>query len=715
MVELQESQESFDARITQEVTSLSTKLVTAVAKLLELEEKILQLRRENQALKTNALELESIQTKYVKLVPEHEKLQNDIRTSDTLRKEAETKISELENEVEDLTASLFDEANKMVSDASRETYNFKVKNGKLQEEIQEKNTIIDNLQDQLKDLKQLFFQIEDQQRAASAKGGKPEDVDSSRFFSTSGGGSISKPQLTHQASSSDYQLDSFIFTPNIRSVRFDLVEYHQEFKPFVYAILKPTFTMDLPNLKTLKYFKKIWLEEIENSILVVPTPSTFINRWQKGKNFWNLIAEGKASIVPISGVNETYKLTYTQLSLQLVQDQPPIATKEPCNFCNEHLDDVLEHARLYSLKLMNPDYDPQGTTLNQKEEVLASYPLCNYCLVKLRNICEFFAKIRLIHSNVYKLELEDKSNNNNNNNNNSNSNSNSNSNNNNNSTSTTSLDSGSPSVSSAKRFNRLSGMISESDKNSLAELRSIPKSFNDRKEEAKLMKLYVMLILIRAKIFWSKIGYWDNSVNLIETNLDEIHYDAYLQLLAGAEEVVKEEEISAEEEFEDAVEEGKDEVISKSGHASTKSVGSIGSSAGINIPMNKESKLDFDPVYAPFKKDDDASSIKSSRSVKSTSSSSSVKDRIKRIEEDTIHKSTNPNKSISSIGGDDTEPIIVNSESEDEFAESTEDFDIVTKESNTINRRKSKSKKFKKKINNDLNETLAMLQESLEN
>ncbi|CAH2352967.1 rab guanine nucleotide exchange factor Sec2p [[Candida] railenensis] len=757
--------ESLDARLTQEVTTLSTKLVTAVAKSSELEERILLLMKENQTLKTRSLELEGISKKYDAITEKNGQLQKDLVVSNSSKDEAEKKITELENEVEDLTASLFDEANKMVSDASRETYNFKIKNRKLQEEIEEKQTIIDNLQDQLKDLKQLFFQIEDQQKLTFSKNGTPNlekgnfeagSGNSNGKINTNGGTKPSssyhrrnstKGSINSKSSNSavddenllySQQISSLIYSPNIRSIRFDLAEYQLEFKPFIYTLIKPNYTLDLPNLKANKYFRKIWNDELEKSIPVVPTPSNFINRWQKGKSFWNLIVEGRAIIEPISGVNETYKLTYQSSHNNNAgttsANNPPIATKEPCNFCHEHQDDVLEHARLYSIKLMNPEYNPNGTSLNEQEEVLASYPLCNYCLIKLRNICEFFAKIRLIHSNVYKLIPPNPLTAQNSGNSNSSvsvGTSNTNSSGTGGTNDANGSNDSSPVLTQSNRFNRFSGMINgtgESTSNvdllskRLEQARIVPTSVDERKEEAKFMKLYLMLISIRAKIFWSKIGYWDNPNNVVDTNLEEIHYEAFIQLIGGEGE--------------------RDEKAAPVRRASetSKSIRQTDLSKKLESPeLNKdvkggdsaiaERKHEFDPINPPFQSD--SASVKSSSSNKSNtsrkSSSSSVKDRIKRFESSNSLNANLAGTSASAGASANTsfnnantsaDRITIHSESEDdEFADSTEDFDIVTKETQketSLGRKKSKSKQFKKKVENDLNETLAMLQESLE-
>ncbi|KAM9929784.1 hypothetical protein OXX80_009572, partial [Metschnikowia pulcherrima] len=156
-----------DTRLADEVTQLSTKLVTEVAKSSHLEEIVVQLRRENAHLKSRVLALEPAENGYEKARAEAERLQETLATLTREKQAAEAKNKQLEGEVEDLTASLFNEANEMVSNASREAYNYKLKNRKMHEELQEKDAIIENLQEQLRDLKALFVRMEEQTTSMS--------------------------------------------------------------------------------------------------------------------------------------------------------------------------------------------------------------------------------------------------------------------------------------------------------------------------------------------------------------------------------------------------------------------------------------------------------------------------------------------------------------------------------------------------------------------
>lgn len=441
-------EENIDARLADEVTQLSTRLVTEVAKLLQLEETILLLRRESA------------------------KLTSQIADISKDKQAAEAKQKQLENEIEDLTASLFNEANEMVSNASRETYNFKVKNRKLIEELADKDTIIESLQDQLKDLKLMFFKLEDQQRALQANTPRLE-----HHFDGPFGPSESEDK--------NLLLQGLIFGPRVRALRFDIPVYQEDFRGFVYQLFKPDFQFDLTSLKNLKYFRKMWVEEIEPCVAHIPTLSgSFMNRWSKGKTFWGLLVEGRAIIEPVSGVNETFKLTYKGAKT----DEIPVAIRDPCVFCGECKDDMLEHARLYNLKLYGPASETGGTgstreIAGEAHEVIGAYPLCNFCLVKLRAICDLFAKLRMIHTNIFKLKQN------------------------------TSYDD--IAFVSTFQFKRVEGFVHRLDPS----------------DEPAMLKLYIMLLGLRAKIFWSKIGIWDTEEDVETVSLDEINMDVFKQVI----------------------------------------------------------------------------------------------------------------------------------------------------------------------------------------
>lgn len=597
--------ESMDDRLTQEVTLLSTKLVNSVAKQLELEEKLLHLHKDNGQLKQQLRSIREIESKYNEIIPKYEEMQKQHVVLKEAKESAEAQNTKLQGEVEDLTASLFSEANEMVSNASREAYNFKVKNRKLYEEIDEKNTIIDNLQDQLKDLKLLFFKIEDQQKLTFTGNGTPKLEQSSNLDINQNTGADDEPE--DDSTKYNQQLESIIYSPAVRAIRFDLVQYQNDFKAFIYTIIKPEFHLDLNNLKTLKFFRTIWTEEIETSIPIIPSlvNSSFINRWQRGKNFWNLIVEGKAVIEPISGVNETFKLAYKGDKLN---KDAPVAIKDPCSFCGQCKNDILEHSRLYSLKLLNPD----SSSTSETPEVIVSYPLCNYCLIKLRTICDFFAKLRLISNNVYKLKQSNRYD---------------------------------ELVTSSFQFSRSFNNSNDSDIANTSTEKSTTNPEESEIEECKVMKLYFMLNLIRNKIFWNKIGFWDNAKNIHEVNIDDLSYDAFKTLI-------------------------------------------------VNLPKEI---IGNNEISRPAKSQTDTTST----SLKETDSAP-------------VRDVSDANDISESMDIDNEQLKDASEKENEEFADTSETFhDSESDNPMQLSRKNSKSKQFKKKMDNDLNETLNMLEESI--
>ena len=636
---------NMDDRLTEEVTLLSTKLVTAVAKQLELEEKLLHMHRDNGQLKQKLSKLGDIETKYNEVVPKYEEIKKDHEKMKELKLTAEAQNTKLLAEVEDLTASLFNEANEMVSNASREAYNFKVKNRKLNEEIEEKNTIIDNLQDQLKDLKQLFFRIEEQHKLTFSGNGTPKleqskNLDDQYKNDTGEDADNDLQRYTKQ-------LETIIYSPNVGAVRFDLSQYQQDFKIFIYTIIKPEFHMDLTTLKNLKFFRIVWSEELENSFPIIPNlaNSNFINRWQKGKNFWNLIVEGKAVIEPISGVNETFKLAYKGDKLS---KDVPVAIKDPCSFCGQSKDDILEHSRLYSLKLLNPD---SSSVTAETQEVIVSYPLCNYCLIKLRTICDFFAKIRLISKNVYKLKQSNQF-----------------------------EEPTTPNFQFKRSFNSSSDL----EVNSSPKKKQVLTKEEEEIEECKVMKLYCMLNLIRSKIFWSKLGFWDNVENVHEINVEDLHHEVFRSLIRHP---------AQENDYSDSQPGTPTPMTQPDSTTTTTSVPELG--------VNDTTK----------NTNDGSSNAEDNDKPKSTKA--------------TPFKPTNPHdlfaqKDEANSSKKELDPP--SDKDNDEFADTSESFqdseDQVIENDSADNkaqlgRKNSRSKQFKQKIDSDLDQTLQMLQESI--
>lgn len=624
--------DDIDTRLASEVATLSTKLVTEVARLSQLEETVYHLRRENHLFKQKLESFLDIDAAHTALNSRFKELSSSYDSVVEEKRVAQEKNSQLEAEVEDLTASLFNEANEMVLSASRETYNFKVKNRKLAEELTEKDTIISDLQNQLHDLKSLFQQIEDQNKLNTSATNTP------RVYSATNN---ENNRLSGTFERRMDELDQLVYCPRARSIRFDLPVYQRDFKGFVYQISKPEFSFDLVSLKSLKYFRKIWTEEIEPSLSHVPTPTgNFINRWSTGKTFWSFLVEGKAKIEPVSGVNETFKVSYKGVKTGL---EVPIALREPCEFCGEHNELRLEYARLYNLKLYSPvrevkdaDTDLATDIGGESHHTVGLYPLCNYCLVKLRAICEFFAKLRLINSNIYKIKPN-------------------------------SLYSDVASVSSFQFKRSLESLV-------------VPKP--NIEDEPIFVKLYLLLLGIRAKIYWTRTGFWDTDEDVESLNIDDIKLDVFRDFVST--------NVSFQEYRLDAV------------------------TADLQITNEKEAAVEDGDVKV------EQVAIVSDPTA-STNKVEHQKETEQSIDEEEKNITSGEILNDNIQGSREVEVQEESSKAEvdlDKLSEENEQFHDTTEKPETskaVSRKKSKSKAFKKKMNRDLDNTIEMLKENLGN
>ena len=161
----QESEES--RRISLQVTSLSTQLIESIDKQTFLEEKLNQANKKLESQRDVVAKFEALQIDQRKLqdsVSEKDSALKEakarLKRQQELRRNAELEVSKLSKELEDLTASLFPEANNMVADARREKYTTEVLNSKLVEQLKNKDTLLETLNEQLKSLKKILQDTE---------------------------------------------------------------------------------------------------------------------------------------------------------------------------------------------------------------------------------------------------------------------------------------------------------------------------------------------------------------------------------------------------------------------------------------------------------------------------------------------------------------------------------------------------------------------------
>lgn len=437
-------------RVSLQVSSLSTQLIESIEKQSRLEEQLVQYKREHEQLKIKAAEGAELRVKHDKLEEQFREIlahnnglgkKLELETKEKL--EAKDEVSKLQSEVEELSASLFGEANKMVNDARREKHEVEKRNESLVSQLKEKDLLLDNLQNQLKELKNSFHERDNEpvlSRKTSFEESKLKNLTPSNSSSQL---NLSLNQLQLQ------QQQPVIYSPTTDSIRFDLDQY-QEYKKFIKAIRQS----DSIRHTDTKFLKRLIADDIEPALRIDLAPGI---GWLSKRSLLASIIDGRVSIEPISGINETYRLNFqnnanNKPSENEVQSNlysypahsPPVAINEPCSLCGEERNDILEHSRLYIMKV-HPKTDSSTTSSTSNlsaNPAVNQYPLCSFCLFRVRSISELFAFLRSLKTDAWKLT-----------------------------------------------------------------------------DEITIKKSWVELSRLRSKVFWSMIGIWDIEANIVTTNI----------------------------------------------------------------------------------------------------------------------------------------------------------------------------------------------------
>ncbi|ODV58060.1 uncharacterized protein ASCRUDRAFT_40021, partial [Ascoidea rubescens DSM 1968] len=149
-----------EKRISAKVGDLSAQLITAIGKQSELEEQLFLVTKKFENERKKNLSLSNLQNDYQFLLKQHQliskentELKSENVKLSNLKNASDLEVKNLSKEVDELSTQLFSEANKMVSDAKSETESYKRKNINLINEINEKDSLLSNYSDQLKNLK----------------------------------------------------------------------------------------------------------------------------------------------------------------------------------------------------------------------------------------------------------------------------------------------------------------------------------------------------------------------------------------------------------------------------------------------------------------------------------------------------------------------------------------------------------------------------------
>ena len=170
--------DAYQPDLSKEVSLLSTKLINAINYQTNLDDSLQASRHEleqaNQELKRIKAEKQSLDDAVAQGVlvkrSEVEKTMAKLRAELVLEKEkresAEKARRQTDGELENLTSSLFEEANKMVAEARKDTDTVEKRNSQLRSQLGDTEVLLASQQEQLQDLKMTMENLERTQTSA---------------------------------------------------------------------------------------------------------------------------------------------------------------------------------------------------------------------------------------------------------------------------------------------------------------------------------------------------------------------------------------------------------------------------------------------------------------------------------------------------------------------------------------------------------------------
>ncbi|RMD42558.1 hypothetical protein DV735_g2521, partial [Chaetothyriales sp. CBS 134920] len=424
-----------------ELSVLSDKLIRAIEHSNSLEEKVTDTRRELEASKARIAQLEAEAREWEEWKSNRKAGYLSPRDAELLRKKAQAELDEerkqkavvlqekrgIESELETLTASLFNEANKMVAAANEQKAIVEKKNQQLRDQIKDGEAVIASQNEQLAELKTLMMQIKPDTRA---------DLDSPRHSLAPSSPDLRRPdadlaRLLEAMNLSPVSADHAEIPPSpatslthlVRpSCRTDLPAY-EDFKTLlatvntrshnpshnpsragsgsyagiatglglmsatsspnlVHTLPKPSeIPSHLPSqfspppdqkspgsVKDNRFFKRVIVEDIEPTLRLDLSPSI---SWLNRRAILAALAESTLLVEPIPEASQKLYGRYT-----------------PCAMCGEARK-TGQNPRTHAMRV-------------HEGESATKWPICGLCLEKVRAVCDLIAYIKMIREGIVK-------------------------------------------------------------------------------------------------------------------------------------------------------------------------------------------------------------------------------------------------------------------------------------------------------------------------
>ncbi|KAI1365403.1 hypothetical protein F5Y08DRAFT_176248 [Xylaria arbuscula] len=436
--------------LDQEVATLSTKLINAINHQTTLDDTLSATRQELDTSKERIRELEALVSKQKEMLSgdawiprrsvenERSNLLAQIAEEKRKRTEVEKEKKKIEQELENLTVSLFEEANKMVitakENAKKEQDVLHRKNEQLKAQLTDNETLLKSQQEQLAQLKLVMEQMAADQDDHT--GTTPSSPGFSKFDPRD-----DETQLSEGVSQSS-GLESFVptYPTNLPHVvhpvlRTDLTAY-EDFLALIHIsrrnsarVSSGSFTglpilsfsgnsaisasanasstslstsgtpanvspqtpntpasaasassamssTPLPPLKETKFYKRALAEDIEPTLRLDIAPGL---SWLARRSVLSSMTEGTLVVEPIPTTGPFMSISKPQYYA--------------CSLCGE--------ARKDETHLRNHRFRTSESDSAQR------YPLCQYCLTRVRSTCDFLGFLRMVKDGHWRADNVD--------------------------------------------------------------------------------------------------------------------------------------------------------------------------------------------------------------------------------------------------------------------------------------------------------------------
>lgn len=442
--------------LNDEVATLSSKLIHAINHQTTLDDNLSQTRAdlekareqiksmETQLAKQKEMLVGDIWVRRKSVEAEKTNLLSRIAEEKRLRLEAEQEKKRIEQELENLTTELFEEANRMVISAKEEARKEQEivhrKNDLLKAQLADTESLLKSQQEQLIELKHVMEQMSidrDDQTATTSPSSpgyskfdtREDDTPTSDMGSQFGLPDLITPSyptsFTHllqpvlrndisayndfvnlcetsrrsasrppsgihsglglsligsAASATSIGIPSSVSTASLSSAGSPAASSFTPQTPntpaSTYSGSSAAAMVPIPPLKETKFYKRVLAEDVEPTLRLDVAPGL---SWLARRSVITAMSDGSLVVEPVPTTGTYAKLSKPQFY--------------PCSLCGESRKDE-EYLRKYRFR----------TSENSSAQ---RYPLCRYCLNRVRSTCDFLGFLRIVKDGHWRTDDED--------------------------------------------------------------------------------------------------------------------------------------------------------------------------------------------------------------------------------------------------------------------------------------------------------------------